>query len=203
MKSRHGFEIPDMMRNLLSVSLIGLVSIWLVTTMPRQTFAADECATDPLPCIVRVLSQEKSNAEEMARLLHTYARTKAKEAEGIKLYSAARGAFNGLIDEFESKLNRAQSPNYATELNNEVRAAVDHSHAFAAYVEGVLPQGGRTKGVIDIGEILKGGGELFKSLVDGGLAIWDKFHDRDKEQKDALKEQMDKLRWKSFAEATS
>jgi hypothetical protein len=166
--------------------------------------AADECTTDPLPCIVRVLGQEKTNSEEMARLLHTYARGKAsKEAEGIKLYAMARAAFDGLIEELKSDLDRAQSPTASTDLDRVVRAAVDHSHAFAAYVDGVIPQEGRTKGLIDIAGILKGGAELFKSLVDGGLAIWDKFHERDSEQKDRIRTQLDHLRWKSFAEAIS
>jgi hypothetical protein len=181
--------------------IVGTFAIWLAGLCPGL---ADECAGDPLPCVVRVLAQEKSNSEEMARLLHTYARGKAsKEAQGIKLYASARGAFNGLIEELKSDVDRAQSPGVSDELNRAVRSAVDKSRAFASYVDGVIPHDGRTKGLIDIAEILKGSAELFKSLVDGGLAIWDKFHERDKEQKDRLREQLDQLRWKSFAEATS
>lgn len=182
--------------------LFGLVMMWFVNVCPAS--AAHPCATDPLPCIVRILGQEKTNAEEMARLLHTYAQNKpSQEAEGIKLYAMARGAFDGLIEELKSDIDRAQSPSASTELDKIVRSVVDHSHAFAAYVDGVIPNEGRTKGLIDIAGILKGSAELFKSLVDGGLAIWDKFHERDKEQKDRIRAQLDQLRWKSFAEATS
>lgn len=202
LRSLRGWECWYRMRMPLGALLLGLAMVWFMNVRPAS--AADECATDPLPCIVRVLGQEKANAEEMARLLHTYAKGKSsKEAEGIKLYAMARSAFDGLIEELKSDIDRAQSPGASTELDKSVRSAVDHSHTFAAYVDGVIPHAGRTKGLIDIAEILKGGAELFKSLVDGGLAIWDKFHERDKEQKDRIRAQLDQLRWKSFAEATS
>jgi len=81
----------------LMFQLLAAILIWLPA--PWAALAAEECESNPLPCIVRVLAQEKSNAEDMARLLHTYAGSDAgKESEGIKLYSIARSSFEGVIE---------------------------------------------------------------------------------------------------------
>jgi hypothetical protein len=184
-----------------STSTLGLLTICFV--FANDPGVAEECAQDPLPCIVRVLEQQKTNGEEMARLLRTYARDDAsKEATGITLYVAARAAFDGLIEEMKVDIDRARSPASGPELNNAVLSAVGLGQAFAAYVNEILPKGS-ARFPLDISAILKGGGELIKSLVDASIAIWDKFHDRGNEEKERIRTQLERLKWKSFNQATA
>jgi hypothetical protein len=164
---------------------------------------AEACSTDPLPCLIRVLGEEKANSEEMARLLHAYVGNDvAKEAGGIKSYSAARAAFEGVIEELKSDVNRAHSPANGPELKTVVEAAVTKSHQFASYVDENLPKEGAARGPIDIISILAGSDKLLKVLVDAGIAIWDKFHERSEEEKSKIGTQLEQLRWKSYSELT-
>jgi hypothetical protein len=42
--------------------------------------------------------------------------------------------------------------------------------------------------------------ELVTAITDAGLKIWDAYRDVGKERRDAILEEIDHLRWKSFAD---
>jgi hypothetical protein len=42
--------------------------------------------------------------------------------------------------------------------------------------------------------------DLVKAITDAGLAIWDNFTKANKERRDAILNEIDHLRWRSFAD---
>lgn len=186
--------VVRLLRNTLVLSLF-------VYSCSQQAVAAD--VADAL----RVLSREKSTAEnEVTRLTLVRDLDLRAYSKGIKAYSLAQGEFNGLIDQLRQQLREDESIADSPVFRKRLIAAVDQRLAFSQYVDETSdkllgePSGGE-KGVPV--EVTINPAELVAALSDAGLQIWQAYHAVNEQRRMELMEDLDRLRWKSFASLTN
>ncbi len=185
-----------------------------VFALRRRALLALLCAASPPPWrlaaraadaltftdAIAVLEKERSAAEQYAVILATVGRKDVERyVRGIQLYADAKSDFDGLIAALRFDLiagnNPAQSQNFAKAL----QAAAEKRIAFTNFVsdEVVGKIEGARPGLLDVVKVVP---DLVKAITDAGLAIWDAFRKAGKERREAMLSEIDRLRWRSFAD---
>jgi hypothetical protein len=149
---------------------------------------------------VRVLTHEKSAAEQYAVILATVGKTDpARYVRGIVLYADAKAEFDALVAELKFDLTTGQDPSHSAVFTGALQGAAEKRVAFTSFVshEVVDKIKGARPGLPDVISAVP---ELVKTITDAGLSIWKAFHDAGKERRDAILNEVEHLQWRSFGE---
>jgi hypothetical protein len=167
--------------------------------LSRAGLAATDGAT-PLPDLVRVLEKERSVAEGYAEILATVGRKNVDAyVRGIALYADAKANFDGLIAQLRFDLVEGREPTKSAKFEAAMEAAATSRIAFTDFVsdEVVGKAAGAKSGLIDAVKVVP---DLVRAITDEGLKIWDDYAKGTKERRDAILNEIDRLRWRSFAD---
>jgi hypothetical protein len=171
-----------------------------MTVVLTRLFAAP---TDPPPTLsdaVAVLEKERSAAEQYAVVLATVGRKDIERyVRGIQLYADAKAEFDGLIAALRFDLIEGNNPAKSQRFSTALQGAAKKRIAFTDFVsdEVVGKIEGARPGLLDVVKVVP---DLVKAITDAGLAIWDSFRKASKERRDAILAEIDRLRWRSFAD---
>jgi hypothetical protein len=149
---------------------------------------------------IRVLTHEKSAAEQYAVILATVGKTDAaRYVRGIMLYADAKAEFDALVAELKFDLTTGQDPSHSAVFTGALQGAAEKRVAFTSFVSHEVVD--KIKGARPgLPEVLTAVPELVKAIADAGLSIWKAFHDAGKERRDAILNEVEHLQWRSFAE---
>jgi hypothetical protein len=162
--------------------------------------AADNPAQPTASDAVRVLAREKSAAEQYAVVLGTIGKKDLRTyARGITLYADAKAEFDGLLEQLRFDLKDGRDPATSAQFNEALQGAARKRVAFTSFVtdEVVGKAEGGKPGLPEVIEVVP---ELVKSLTDAGLSIWAAFHGARKERQAAILDELEHLKWRSFAD---
>jgi hypothetical protein len=179
--------------------LLGLVvtGIWSTPGAAQQAAPSAEAM---LADAVRVLTREKSAAEQYAVILATVGKEDVgRYVRGIQLFADAKAEFDSLIAELKFDLTTGQDPTRSAVFTGALQQAAEKRVAFTSFVsrEVVDKVQGARPGLPDAFTAVP---ELVKAITDAGLSIWRAFHDASKERRDAILNEVEHLQWRSFAE---
>lgn len=173
--------------------------VWAANLLPRAGFGATDSAPS-LSDLVGVLEKERSAAEQYAVILATVGRKNVDAyVRGIQLYADAKADFDGLISQLRFDLIDGNDPTKSAKFAGALEAAAKSRIAFTNFVSDdvVGKTEGAKPGLIDVAKVVP---ELVTAITDAGLKIWNAYHDAGKERRDAILNEIDQLRWKSFAD---
>jgi len=160
-------------------------------------------AADSEPALseaVGVLEKERSAAEQYAVIL---ARVGRKDVDayvrGIQLYADAKSDSDGLISQLRFDLIDGRDPTNSAKFAAAMQAAAKSRIAFTNFVtdEVVGKTTGAKPGLIDVVKVVP---DLVTAITDAGLKIWNAYGAAGKERRAAILNEIDHLRWKSFAD---
>jgi hypothetical protein len=179
-----------------------LISITLVCSSNLLTTAGSAWADNAssLSDAVGVLEKERSAAEQYAVILATVGRKNVDAyVRGIQLYADAKSDFDGLTSQLRFDLIEGHDPTKSPKFASALEAAAKSRIAFTNFVsdEVVGKIEGAKPGLIDVVKVVP---ELVTAVTDAGLKIWDAYRNAGKERRDAILGEIDRLRWKSFAD---
>jgi hypothetical protein len=149
---------------------------------------------------IRVLTHEKSAAEQYAIILATVGKSDTDSyVRGIVLYADAKAEFDALIAELKFDLTTGQDPARSAVFTGALQGAAEKRVAFTSFVlhEVVDKVSGARPGLPDI---IMAVPELGKAIREAGLSVWKAFHDAGSERRDAILNEVDHLQWRSFAD---
>jgi hypothetical protein len=185
---------PRRRRLLATIALFGMA---VFREGPSAALAADAPA---LSDAVAVLEKERSAAEQYAVILATVGRKDANlYVRGIQLYADAKAEFDGLIAALRIDLIEGRNPAQSQKFAAALQGAAEKRIAFTNFVSDqvVGKTEGAKPGLVDVVKVVP---DLVKAITDAGLAIWDNFTKANKERRDAILNEIDHLRWRSFAD---
>ena len=178
-----------------------LLGITTLASIPPIWVRAQQPTTEAmLASAVRVLTHEKSAAEQYAVILATVGKSEpARYVRGIQLYAEAKADFDALVAELKFDLTTGQDPLHSAVFNGSLQPAAEKRIAFTSFVshEIVDKIPGARPG---LPEVITAVPDLVKSISEAGLAIWKAFHDAGKERRDAILNEVDHLQWRSFGD---
>jgi hypothetical protein len=183
-------------RRLLLASISALFGTILIS---RAGFAQANNAPS-LSDAVGVLEKERSAAEQYAAILATVGRKNIDSyVRGIQLYADAKSDFDGLISEMRFDLIESRDPTKSPKFAAAMEAAAKSRIAFTNFVrdEIVGKIEGAKPGLI---EVKIEAPDLVTAVTDAGAKIWNAYSSANKERRDAILDEIDHLRWKSFAD---
>ena len=188
MKTKHNY--------LLRFILPALVAT-LCWSFPSALIADEESLAEA----TAVLGKEKSLSEGYVGLLETIGKgDPSSYAVCIRHYAIARSEFNGFIEGIKTHVIEDtpihQSESFQTSLDN----AVDGRRSFTTCVDKFVDETETTKSFKDYISVAS---ELVKLLLGAGIEIWKEFRSADSAQREAILEQLNELKWESFADLTS
>jgi hypothetical protein len=175
------------------------LAVTAIASLP--TWARSQPTTDAmLSNAVRVLTHEKSAAEQYAVILATVGKSDtARYVRGIQLYAEAKADFDALVAELKLNLTTGQDPSHSAVFTGSLQQAAEKRIAFTSFVSHEIVD--KIKGARPgLPDVITAVPELVKTISEAGLAIWKAFHDANKERRDAILSEVDQLRWKSFAD---
>jgi len=183
-------------RRLLLLSLL-LGSIGGGPSRAQQPTPSSE---EALAKAVGVLAHEKSAAEQYAVILATAGKSNAAlYVRGIQLYADAKAEFDAMIAELKFDLTTGQDPANSAVFTSALQGAAQKRIAFTSFVSREVVD--KLKGAKPgLPEVIQAAPELVKAITDSGLSIWRAFHDANKERRDAILNEVDRLQWRSFAD---
>jgi hypothetical protein len=179
--------------------IVSTALICAAASFPQPRAAAGNEAPS-LADAVSILEKERSAAEQYAVILATVGRKNVDTyVRGIPLYADAKAQFDGLIAQLRLDLIDGHDPTKSTNFASTLEAAAKSRIAFTNFVsdEVVGKIEGAKPGLIDVGKVVP---ELVTALTDAGLKIWNSYSGASKERRDAILGEIDRLRWKSFAD---
>jgi hypothetical protein len=143
------------------------------------------------------LGREQSAGEAHARLLHRHLRAiPADYARGILLYTEAKAAFDGLIEEAKHHLTEGTPLDQVPGFPARVQAAVDHRTAFTDFVrDQVMVLTANTRE--GLGDLLSPK-DLIEAVFNGLLALWRELRAADAARRAQTLSQLDALKWRPF-----
>jgi hypothetical protein len=149
---------------------------------------------------VGILAREKSAAEQYAVVLAMAAKQDMpRYLRGISLYADAKAEFDGLVTqlvfELKSGNDLAASPKFSAVLATAAEKRVIFTDFVSDEVVGRL-EGTRAE-LLAISKLIP---EIVKSLTNAGLSIWKAFHSARKERQTAILNELERLKWRSFAD---
>jgi hypothetical protein len=179
------------------VALLTLIGVALPL---QRRFAAHAADVPTFSDAVAVLERERSAAEQYAVILATVGRKDLERyVRGIQLYADAKSDFDGLIAALRFDLVAGNNPAQSQKFAKALEAAAEKRIAFTNFVSDqvVGKIEGARPGLLDVVKVVP---ELVKAITDAGLAIWDAFRKAGKERREAMLSEIDRLRWRSFAD---
>lgn len=180
--------------------MVGLAWSQNASPPPQARAATQQPAVTTFTDAIRVLGHERSAAEAYATLLDSHGKKDmARYVEGVRLYSEARADFDGLIEQLKYDLNQGldlkTSPAFGQVLDNAARKRV----AFTDFVsQNILSDVQGAKPALP--DVIAAVPNLVKVLMDAGLNIWKEFRAGDKQRREDIRNQLDGLKWRSFAD---
>jgi hypothetical protein len=171
-----------------------------MTVLLKRLSAAPAADAPTFSDSVAVLEKERSAAEQYAVILATVGRKDLERyVRGIQLYADAKADFDGLISALRIDLIAGNNPAESRMFAAALQAAAEKRIAFTNFVsdEVVGKIEGARPGLLDVVKVVP---DLVKAITDAGLAIWDAFRKAGKEQREAMLSEIDRLRWRSFAD---
>ncbi len=170
-----------------------MLTVLLTLTSNNLTCAKD---SDQLSEDMGTLREQKTNAEEMARLLkEAYAEKKISDEslrEGKRIYLQAQAAYDQWITKLQADLTTGWESDSAKE-KKIIQNASEKGEEFTAYVSKLLYKQDRGPAAIAV---------IVGAVVKAGLEIWREWRNADQQKREGLKKELDKLRWKPFREIT-
>jgi hypothetical protein len=161
-------------------------------------------AAQPAPATysdaVQVLAREQSTAEQYAVILDRFGKNDtSKYVQGITRYADAKADFDGLIEALKIDLIEGRDPSSSPKLGNALHAAAEKRVAFTSFVaDKVVGNTEGARGVLP--DVIKAVPELIKALTDSGISIWKEYSTASKERRDTIRDELDHLKWKPFAD---
>jgi hypothetical protein len=177
-------------RLLVAAALVSLLCISVRAQQPEPGTLSDA---------IRLLGHEKSAAEQYGVIFLTVAKDNpGLYVRGIKLYADAKSDFDGLIAELRFDLQSGHDPAGSAKFNKALKEAAEKRVAFTSFVSGEVDKlAGARPGLPDVITAVP---ELVKAISEAGLSIWRAYHDANKERRDAIMNDLERLEWRSFAE---
>jgi hypothetical protein len=149
---------------------------------------------------IQILAREQSTAEQYAVILDRLGRNDiTRYLQGITRYADAKADFDGLIEALKTDLIEGRNPSGSPNLGKAVRTAAERRIAFTSFVaDQVVGDKESAKGALPavIGVVP----DLVKALTEAGIGIWKEYVTAGKESRDAIRDQLDHLKWKPFAD---
>jgi hypothetical protein len=178
--------------------LAGVLALLALAAAPRSG-AADGPQPMSLPDAVQVLAHEQSAAEQYAVILDRLGRKDpTRYVQGIVRYADAKADFDGLIEALKTDLIEGRDLNNSPRFTDTLRAAAEKRVAFTSFVSKEIV--GADPGARGMLPELPGLADLITGLTDAGLGIWREYRAAGKEKRDAIRDELDHLKWKSFAD---
>ncbi len=148
---------------------------------------------------IRLFAHEKSAAEQYGVILVTLGKSNvALYLQGIKLYADAKAEFDGLIAELSFDLQSGQQPATSAKFNDALKAAAEKRVAFTSFVsDEIAKMQGARPGLPDVIQVVP---DLVKAITEAGISVWKTYHQAAAERRDAMLNQLDQLKWQSFAQ---
>ena len=146
------------------------------------------CATSPIgprpefSKALQIFGEEKSKAEQWASVLKSGKWTPQSKGyvEGVKLYIEAKASFDGLIARLRSDLS-------ASDMEAQVVAASKKSSDFAHHVYTLQNP--------DANLVWS---TAAQPLIDAGLEIWKAYQEAEKQTREDMRKELDRLTWIPF-----
>jgi hypothetical protein len=161
-------------------------------------------AAQPAPAsysdAVQVLAREQSAAEQYAVILDRFGKNDTtRYIQGITRYADAKADFDGLIEALKTDLAEGSDPSNSPKLGDALRVAAEKRVAFTTFVtDQVVGNKEGAKGILP--EVVSVVPDLIKALTDAGISIWREYATAGKERRDAIRDELDHLKWKPFAD---
>jgi hypothetical protein len=156
--------------------------------------------------LVGALAREKTAAEEYATAFSLAPkRDMERYFRGVGLYANAKADFDGLVTQLVFDVKSGNDPSGSTKFATALRGAAEKRVAFTDFVKEALSAAlnPEERGRLDLLGISKLVPEIVKSLTEAGLAIWKSFRQAKKERQVAILAELERLRWRSFADLTT
>jgi hypothetical protein len=161
-------------------------------------------AAQPAPATysdaVQVLAREQSAAEQYAVILDRFGKNDpTRYIQGITRYADAKADFDGLIEALKTDLIQGRDPGSSPKLGEALRAAAEKRVAFTSFVaDQMVGDKEGAKGLLP--DVVKVVPDLIRALADAGIGIWREYRAAGKERRDAIRDELDHLKWKPFAD---
>jgi hypothetical protein len=140
---------------------------------------------------IETFAQQKNKAEDSARQLKKgYVKKKLSEQslqKGEILYNDAKAAFNGYITQYQFDIRAGRQPS-----QKNLQVAVEKSEKFNAYADEQVYGASRGPAVVAVIA------SLVTALTKAGLNIWGEYRRATKQEREALSQELDKLKWQPF-----
>jgi len=162
-------------------------------------FGQHQPAPTTLSEAIRVLERERSAAEAYAVMLDTHGKKDVtRYVQGIRLYAEAKAEFDGLIEQLKFDIGEGRDPK-DSKFGQMLEAAASKRIAFTSFVTNDVlgdVQGARP----GLPAVIVAVPALVKVLFDAGMAIWKEYWAGNKDRRDHIRNQLDRLKWRPFAE---
>ena len=149
---------------------------------------------------IQVLAHEQSDAEQYAVILNRFGKKDpSRYVQGIARYAEAKADFDGLIEALKTDLIEGRDPSASPKLSEALRAAAEKRIGFTTFVtDQVVGSTEGARGVLpnEISVIP----DLVKALTDAGISVWKEYAAAGKQRRDEIRDQLDHLKWKPFAD---
>jgi hypothetical protein len=183
-------------KHFFAAALLVLLMLLGAANLPAATQPAPASYSDA----VQVLAREQSAAEQYAVILDRFGKSDpSRYVQGITRYADAKADFDGLIEALKTDLIQGHDPGSSPKLADALRAAAEKRVAFTNFVaDQVVGDKEGAKGLLpNVVEVVP---DLIKALTDAGIGIWREYRVASKDQRDAIRDELDHLKWKSFAD---
>jgi hypothetical protein len=149
---------------------------------------------------VQFLGHEQSAAEQYAVILDRFGKDDStRYVQGITRYAEAKADFDGLIEALKTDLIEGRDPKDSPKLGEEVQTAAEKRIAFTTFVaDQVVGKAEGGKGLLP--DVLTVVPDLIKALNEVGISIWKEYKAAGKQRRDEIRDELDHLKWKSFAD---
>jgi hypothetical protein len=190
---------------LFGVTLLAL-ALLVTKDLPAaaQTSPPAGSAAQPAPATysdaVQVLAREQSAAEQYVVILDRFGKKDTtRYIQGITRYADAKADFDGLIEALKTDLVQGSDPGNSPKLADALRAAAEKRVVFTSFVaEQVVGDKEGAKGLLP--DVVKVVPDVIRALTDAGIGIWREYRTAGKERRDAIRDELDHLKWKPFAD---
>ena len=148
---------------------------------------------------IRLFAHEKSAAEQYGVILVTLGKNNvALYLQGIKLYADAKAEFDGLLAELRFDLQSGQEPGSSAKFSEALKAAAEKRVAFTSFVsDEIAKMQGARPGLPDVIQVVP---DLVKAITEAGISVWKTYHQAATDRRDAILNELDQLKWQSFAQ---
>ncbi len=175
-----------------------VVALWCLAVASLMPAAAAQPSPASFSDAVQVLAREQSAAEQYAAILIKFgSKDGAVFRKGIGLYTDARADFDGLIEALKADLILGRDPGKSSNLGEKLRLAAEKRIAFTSFVEDKVVGMGAI-GILPV--VLGVVPDLVKALTDAGISISKEYRSASKERRNEIRDLLDHLKWRAFAE---